>query len=63
MLGKPERRSSSRWLAEAGRQLDDKADRPPRLGDDMATFENMRHIIGAYSEYDQEYAYHKPKTE
>ena len=40
-----------------------KADRPSRLGDDMATFENIRHIVVAYWEFDQAYAYHEPKTE
>ena len=37
-------------------------DRPPRLGGGMVTFEDMRHIVVAYSEYHQAYAYHKPKT-
>ena len=40
-----------------------KEDRPPRLGGDMVTFEYMRYIVAAYSEYDQAYACHKPKTE
>ena len=40
-----------------------KKDRPPRLGGDMITFEYMRQIVVAYSEYDQAYACHNPKTE
>ena len=39
------------------------ADRLPRLRGDAVFLEDMRHIVVAYSEYNQAYAYHKPKTE
>ena len=40
-----------------------RADRPLRLGGDIATFEGMRHIVVAYSKYDQAYTCHKTKTQ
>ena len=53
-LGQPERWRPSRRPAEAGNQGDDRGDRPPRLGVDVVTFEDMHEFLVAYSEYEQQ---------
>ena len=50
------------WLKPDVNQMIE-TDKLHRLGGYMVTFEDMRHIVVDYSEYDQAYAYHKPKTE
>ena len=44
----------SRWSAEADVKVTIGGDRPPRLGGDVVTFEDMRQFLVAYLEYEQQ---------
>ena len=52
----PASRGSQRGGGRAGGQKkhDYRGDRPPRLGADVVTFENMREFLVAYMEYEQQ---------